>query len=168
VSKTSNNKTSSAIIYNTIDFLENSSLAKLQQQCQLPTFTIGPMHSYASASSSGSLLEEDTSCLAWLDQKNCNSVIYVSLGSVALIDVKQLVEMAWGLANSQQPFLWVIRPGSIHGAEWIEILPESLKESIHKRGYYCEMGTPKESSGAQCSWKVFEPLWMEFNVGEYL
>jgi hypothetical protein len=143
VSKASNIRSSSAIIYNTIDCLENSSLAKIQQQCQVPIFPIGPMHRISSASSS-SLLEEDTSCMAWLDKQNFNSVIYVSWGSLALMDVKELVEMGWGLVNSQQPFLWVVRPSSIRGAEWIEILPKSLIENISKRGYIVKWAPQKE------------------------
>ncbi|XP_062172798.1 UDP-glycosyltransferase 76E2-like [Alnus glutinosa] len=143
VNKASNIRSSSAIIYNTIDCLENSSLAKIQQQCQVPIFPIGPMHRISSASSS-SLLEEDTSCMAWLDKQNFNSVIYVSWGSLALMDVKELVEMGWGLVNSQQPFLWMVRPSSIRGAEWIEILPKSLIENISKRGYIVKWAPQKE------------------------
>ena len=78
------------------------------------------MHKIASASLS-SLLEEDTNCLAWLDKQSCNSIIYVSLGSVAFMDVKEFVEMAWGLAHNKQPFLLVVQPGSIRGAKWIEV-----------------------------------------------
>ncbi|XP_059430402.1 UDP-glycosyltransferase 76E2-like [Corylus avellana] len=143
ISKGSKIETSSAIIYNTIDCLENSSLAKIQQQCQVPIFPIGPMHRIALASSS-SLLEEDTNCLAWLDKQSCKSVIYVSLGSVVFMDVKELVEMAWGLANSKQPFLWVVRPGSIRGAKWIELLPEGFKEDIGERGYIVKWAPQKE------------------------
>jgi len=143
VSKVSNSKTSSAIIHNTMDCLENSSLTKIQQQCQIPIFPIGPMHKIALASSS-SLLEEDTSCLTWLHKQSCNSVIYVSLGSIAFMDVKELVEMAWGLANSQQPFLWVVRPGSVRGAEWIEVLPEGVKENINERGYIVKWAPQKK------------------------
>jgi hypothetical protein len=143
LSKASNIETSSAIIYNTIDYLERSSLEKMQQRCQVPIFSIGPMHKIASASSS-SLLEEDISCLAWLDKQSSNSVIYVSLGSVAFMDVKELVEMAWGLARSKQPFLWVVRPGSIRGAEWIEVLPEDFKEDIGERGHIVKWAPQNE------------------------
>jgi UDP:flavonoid glycosyltransferase YjiC (YdhE family) len=144
VSKAFNNKTFSPIIYNTIECLENSSLAKIQHQCQVPIFPIGPMHRIASIASSSSLLEEDTSCLTWLDKQSCKSVIYVSLGSVAFMDIKELVEMAWGLANSMQPFLWVVRPGSVRGAEWIEVLPEGFKENIGERGYIVKWAPQEE------------------------
>ena len=138
-----NIRTSSAIIWNTIDSLEKSTLAKIQQQCQVPIFPIGPLHEIASASSS-SLLEEDSSCLAWLDKQSYNAVIYVSFGSVAFMDMKELAEIAWGLANSQQPFLWVVRPGSIRGSELIEVLPKGFKETIGERGYIVKWAPQKE------------------------
>ncbi|KAL6275748.1 hypothetical protein ACE6H2_019349 [Prunus campanulata] len=127
-----NVRTSSAIIWNTLDCLEQSSLAKVQQQCQVPIFSIGPLHKIATVASS-SLLEEDTGCVAWLDKQSHNSVIYVSLGSLASISEKELAEMAWGLINSRQPFLWVIRPGSICGSHWIELLPQGFLEAVGER-----------------------------------
>jgi hypothetical protein len=30
------------------------------------------------------------------------------------MDKKELAEMAWGLASSKQPFLWVVRNGKNH------------------------------------------------------
>ncbi|KAF2291706.1 hypothetical protein GH714_035288 [Hevea brasiliensis] len=127
-------KTSSAVIWNTMDCLEESLLAEQQlKQFPIPIFTVGPMHKFAPACSS-SLLKEDTSCIEWLDKQDPNSVLYISLGSMACTDEKELAEMAWGLANSKQPFLWVIRPGSIMGSEWIESLPEGLMEAVGERG----------------------------------
>jgi len=49
------NKISSPIIYNKIDCLESLSLAKIQQQCQVSIFPIGPMHRVVSAFSSNVL-----------------------------------------------------------------------------------------------------------------
>ncbi|KAJ9172428.1 hypothetical protein P3X46_015669 [Hevea brasiliensis] len=127
-------KTSSAVIWNTMDCLEESLLAEQQlKQFPIPIFTVGPMHKFAPACSS-SLLKEDTSCIEWLDKQDPNSVLYISLGSMACTDEKELAEMAWGLANSKQPFLWVIRPGSIVGSEWIESLPEGFMEAVGERG----------------------------------
>ncbi|XP_059625233.1 UDP-glucose iridoid glucosyltransferase-like [Cornus florida] len=130
----SNNRTSSAIIWNTMDYLECPSLTQLQQQYKVPLFSVGPLHKISPASSS-SLLEEDTNCISWLDKQVLNSVIYVSLGSLASLGEAALTEMAWGLANSNQPFLWVVRPGSIRGSEWIELLPETFKAKFGDRGY---------------------------------
>ncbi|XP_021894492.1 UDP-glucose iridoid glucosyltransferase-like [Carica papaya] len=128
-----NTERSSAIIFNTMDCLEQSSLAMIQHQKQLPIFRIGPMHKLAPNSTS-SLLEEDTSCIAWLDKQAQNSVIYISLGSIASMDSKEVEEMAWGLANSKQPFLWVIRSSQKIASEWIESFTKDFKNSVGERG----------------------------------
>ncbi|TXG74239.1 hypothetical protein EZV62_002818 [Acer yangbiense] len=124
---------SSAMIWNSMDCLEKSSLAEFQQQCQVPNFSIGPMQKIAPASSS-SLWEEDHSCITWLDKQTENSVIYVSFGSIAMIDEKDVAEIAWGLANSKQPFLWVLSSGSVNGSDSIDLLPDDFKETVGERG----------------------------------
>ncbi|KAJ0083357.1 hypothetical protein Patl1_31212 [Pistacia atlantica] len=129
-----------------MDCLEQSSLAQLQQQCEVPVFLIGPMHKIAPASSS-SLLEEDTSCMTWLDKQTHNSVIYVSLGSVVSVDEKELTEMAWGLANSKQPFLWVLRPDLVHGSESSDLFPYGFKETVGDRGCIVKWASSKKSEG---------------------
>ncbi|XWS71636.1 hypothetical protein CRYUN_Cryun03dG0155100 [Craigia yunnanensis] len=136
-------RTSSAVIWNTVDVLEQSSLENIQKQCQVPIFPIGPLHKVAPPSSS-SLIKEDTSCITWLDKQIQNSVLYVSLGSVASIDKKELVEMAWGLANSKHPFLWVIRPGSVDDLEWNKLLPEGFIEAIEENGCIVKWAPQKE------------------------
>ncbi|CAA7032190.1 unnamed protein product [Microthlaspi erraticum] len=128
-----NIRTSSAVIINSASCLESSSLAWLQQELQVPVYSIGPLHLAASASSS--LVEEDRSCIQWLNKQKTRSVIYISLGSLALMETKDVLEMAWGLSNSNQPFLWVIRPGSIPASEWTESLPEEFSKLVSERGY---------------------------------
>ncbi|KAJ0796142.1 putative UDP-glucuronosyl/UDP-glucosyltransferase [Helianthus annuus] len=123
----------SAIIWNTMEFLENSALTKLQQYYKIPIFAIGPLNETARCPTT-SFLNEDTSCISWLDKQAPRSVVYVSLGSLATMDKKELTEAAWGLANSKQPFLWVVRPGSVNGSEWIEFLPDGFAEEVEGRG----------------------------------
>ncbi|KAK1294935.1 UDP-glycosyltransferase 75D1 [Acorus calamus] len=45
----------------------------------------------------------------WLDAKPEKSVVYVSFGSIALLQKRQLEEMTKGLMESGRPFLWVLR-----------------------------------------------------------
>ncbi|KAB1220160.1 UDP-glycosyltransferase 76E2 [Morella rubra] len=137
-------RTSSAIVWNTIDCLEPSTLAHIQRQSQVRVLPLGPIYKFAPASSCGSLLDEDTSCVEWLGKQTKNSVIYVSLGSLASVDDKELAEIAWGLANSKQPFLWVVRQGSIRGSQWIEVLPEVLRETLGERGCIVKWAPQKE------------------------
>ncbi|KAL5817102.1 hypothetical protein ACOSQ3_025480 [Xanthoceras sorbifolium] len=125
--------TSSAIVWNSIDCLEQSSLSQLQQQFRVPNFSIGPMQKMAPTSSS-SLWEEDHSCITWLDKQTENSVIYVSFGSLATLDEKELAEIAWGLANCKQPFLWVLRSDSVHGSNSADSLSDDFKETVGERG----------------------------------
>ncbi|KAM1341723.1 hypothetical protein ACFX13_006230 [Malus domestica] len=112
IAKTHDSRSSSAVIWNTMDCLEQSSLTQLQNEYQIPLFPIGLLHKTV-PSPSISLLKEDQSCMSWLDEKAHNSVIYVSLGSIVFMDSKEQEEMAWDLANSEQPFLWVVRTVSL-------------------------------------------------------
>ncbi|CAK9172571.1 unnamed protein product [Ilex paraguariensis] len=144
-----NVRSSAAVICNTNDFLEHSQLSQLQEECQVPIFSIGPLHKMAPASLTTSLLKEDTSCLAWLDNQAPKSVIYVSLGSVATVDKKEITETAWGLANSGQPFLWILRPGMVLNSEdasdkWLDLLPEGFEERVRERGLIVEWAPQKE------------------------
>ncbi|KAL0436803.1 UNVERIFIED_CONTAM: UDP-glycosyltransferase 76E1 [Sesamum radiatum] len=88
-------RSSSAVIWNTVDQLDHWPLQQLQQHWPVPFFSIGPFHKMAPAVAT-SLLEEENNCLSWLDKQAPNSVIYASLGSIAIIDENELIEMAWG------------------------------------------------------------------------
>jgi pathogen-inducible salicylic acid glucosyltransferase len=48
-------------------------------------------------------------CMKWLDDQPKGSVVYVSFGSVAALEVEQMEEIAWGLRMSNRCFLWVVR-----------------------------------------------------------
>lgn len=134
----------SAVILNCLEQMERHSLAQFQcEYPQVPSFAIGPLHKIAPTIST-SLLSEDIDCMHWLDSQPKNSVIYVSIGSLVTMETSELTEMAWGLASSEQPFLWVIRPGSIVGSQWIEHLPEGFKETVGERGCIVKWAPQKE------------------------
>nr|XP_017223777.1 PREDICTED: UDP-glycosyltransferase 85A8-like isoform X1 [Daucus carota subsp. sativus]XP_017223778.1 PREDICTED: UDP-glycosyltransferase 85A8-like isoform X2 [Daucus carota subsp. sativus] len=80
------------------------------------------------ASIGSSLWKEESSCIDWLDEREANSVIYVNFGSITPMSAKQLTEFAWGLANSNKPFLWIVRPDIIAGDEAM-VPPEFLAET---------------------------------------
>jgi len=136
--------TPSAFIWNALEFLESSALTQIHDHYKVPVFSVGPLHKIIPTPSGTSFLEEDTSCISWLDKQAPKSVVYVSLGSMANMDEKVSTEMAWGLANSNQPFLWVVRPGSVEGFEWIEFLPEGLATEMKARGLIVKWAPQKE------------------------
>ncbi|XP_021713444.1 7-deoxyloganetin glucosyltransferase-like [Chenopodium quinoa] len=110
----------SAIIINTFESLEQEVLDSLRSIQHLPPiYSIGslellidqmiPKHD-AIRSINSSLWKEELGCIEWLNKKEPNSVVYVNFGSIAKITQNQLIEFAWGLANSKKQFLWIIRP----------------------------------------------------------
>ncbi|KAL3521155.1 hypothetical protein ACH5RR_019304 [Cinchona calisaya] len=126
-------KAASGLIFNTFKDLEENELIKISQEFCIPTFAIGPLHKYLPGSLS-SLLKQDQSAIFWLDKQAPKSVIYVSFGSIAEMDETQLSEVAWGIANSMQPFLWVIRPGLVQNSQEIARLPNGFLEAVEGRG----------------------------------
>lgn len=137
-------KKAGAIIWNSFKELEELELATLKNEFPNQHILIGPFHKYFHASSS-SLLAQDQTSISWLDKHPHNSVLYVSFGSLANIEESEFLEIAWGLANSKQPFLWVVRPGSIKGSEWLETLPDGFLERIVEgRGYIVKWAPQQE------------------------
>ncbi|KAF8005721.1 hypothetical protein BT93_K0108 [Corymbia citriodora subsp. variegata] len=63
----------------------------------------------------GSLWNEDSTCLSWLDQHPAQSVIYVAFGSTTVFSQEQFYELALSLEQIGRPFLWVIRPDLTDG-----------------------------------------------------
>lgn len=59
-------------------------------------------------------------------------------------DEKELTKIAWGLADSEQPFLWVILPGSVSGSDWTELLPRGFLDIVGVRGLILKWGPQKE------------------------
>ncbi|TVU25595.1 hypothetical protein EJB05_28097, partial [Eragrostis curvula] len=70
------------------------------------------------------------------------SVIYVSFGSLAAMEPHEFFELAWGLADSKRPFLWVVRPSLIRGYDSGE-LPDELQKEIRNRGWIVDC-TPQD------------------------
>ncbi|GKD60593.1 7-deoxyloganetin glucosyltransferase-like protein [Tanacetum coccineum] len=136
--ETSRAKKASAIILNTFDDLEHDVL-HARSLIYPPIHSIGPLHIIPYGKENrdlqllgSSLWKEETECLEWLDSKETNSVVYVNFGSITVMTPQQLVELSWGLANSNQTFLWVIRPDLVLGDS--AVLPPEFLEATRKRG----------------------------------
>ncbi|KAI3427895.1 uncharacterized protein J3R85_009141 [Psidium guajava] len=127
-------KNSCGVILNTFEELEHSDLTLLREVLSVPVFPIGPSHKYNMTSSSSSLLAEDKNSISWLDKQPPKSVIYVSFGSLAAMSEAKILEIALGLAHSEQPFLWVVRPRSVRDPEWLEKSPSRFLEALEVRG----------------------------------
>ncbi|XP_058217837.1 7-deoxyloganetin glucosyltransferase-like [Rhododendron vialii] len=133
-----NVRKASAIIFNTFDELEHDVLEPLSASFP-PMYAIGPLHLLVNQIEENSLnvlgsnlWKEDPKCLEWLDSNGPNSVVYVNFGSITVMTPNQLVEFAWGLANSNHAFLWIIRPDLIAGQT--SVLPPEFLDVTKDRG----------------------------------
>nr|KYP35366.1 Hydroquinone glucosyltransferase [Cajanus cajan] len=58
-------------------------------------------------------------CLAWLDEQTHRSVLFVTFGSGATLSQHQMNELALGLEQSSQKFVWVVRePNDLPSANY--------------------------------------------------
>ncbi|XP_028100389.1 zeatin O-glucosyltransferase-like [Camellia sinensis] len=103
-----------------IDLLVKKHIAANQKQ-----WAIGPFNLYDSLNSKG-----QHKCLEWLDKQAPNSVLCVSFGSTTSMTDEQIEELAIGLEQSEQKFIWVFR----HADEG-SIFSEDVKRGELPEGY---------------------------------
>ncbi|XP_014504563.1 7-deoxyloganetin glucosyltransferase-like [Vigna radiata var. radiata] len=128
----------SAIILNTFDAMEHDVLEALSSILP-PVYSIGPLNLLVKDIDDedlnairSNLWKEEFECVEWLDTREPNSVVYVNFGSITVMTSEQLNEFAWGLANSNKSFLWVIRPDVVGGEN--VVLPPEFVEQTKDRG----------------------------------
>uniref|UniRef100_A0A0C9S3X5 Glycosyltransferase n=1 Tax=Wollemia nobilis TaxID=56998 RepID=A0A0C9S3X5_9CONI len=132
------NKDTDYVLVNTFEELEGKDAAAALSVNGCPALSIGPVFlpnflQGKESNSSMDMCEEDETCLQWLDAQKQGSVLYVSFGSSAMKSQEQLEELALGLENGGQPFLWVLRSYLLGGGP--AILPEGFKERTGDRGF---------------------------------
>ncbi|KAH7278839.1 hypothetical protein KP509_38G058600 [Ceratopteris richardii] len=142
----SRGKESQRVLIHSMQHLEDNVIQALREE-GIPVDPIGPLlesfvdgsasstHEHYTELNSVSLLDEDTSCLEWLNTHPKTSVIYVSFGSNVKIHVEEIQELAFGLEDSQQPFLLVIRPDLLDNKSLSDILPDNFIERNRGRAW---------------------------------
>ncbi|KAE8077788.1 hypothetical protein FH972_016317 [Carpinus fangiana] len=99
---------SNGLIVNSFDLLERKAIGAISDGLCVPDgptppiFCIGPLISNNSQDG-----ENQHECLNWLNLQPSQSVVFLSFGSMGLFSAEQLHEIAVGLENSGQRFLWV-------------------------------------------------------------
>nr|AUI41115.1 uridine 5'-diphospho-glucosyltransferase 1 [Rhodiola rosea] len=104
------------VFFNTFDKLESQMVEWMSSQW--PVLTVGPT---IPSMYLDKYIEDDTSyglnlfkpnrqtCQDWLSERRSGSVIYVSFGSMAILEQDQMCEIAQCLENLQTHFIWVVR-----------------------------------------------------------
>ncbi|EYU19963.1 hypothetical protein ABFS82_06G071500 [Erythranthe guttata] len=147
------------LIFNTFQELESPILSQLLN-ISPNIYAVGPLHAHLKArvesltgpefrpeTSTNSIWKEDKSCISWLDAQASKSVIFVSIGSLAVMTKEQLFEIWYGLVNSGSKFLWVRRPGSVIGADAELEIPLELSEGTKERGFIVKWAPQEEVLG---------------------
>ena len=67
-------------------------------------------------------------CIAWLNERSEESVVYVPFGSLAALIAEQMEELAWGLRSSNKHLLWVVRKSEENK------LPKGFVEETTEKG----------------------------------
>ncbi|KAK1592850.1 hypothetical protein Q3G72_031366 [Acer saccharum] len=95
------------VLLNTFDALEEEAIKNVGNNINL--IGIGPLVPSDNKPAGCDLFEASKQYIEWLNTKPDRSVVYVSFGSLAVLQRKQMEEIFHGLVSTGIPFLWVIR-----------------------------------------------------------
>ena len=160
------------IIGNTVYELESEASDAIRQTAA-PIYSLGPFlpsvyledeckHDEMSLNPTSLSLWGETDCSQWLDSKARSSVLYVSFGSMVHMSKAQMEEIAMGLLESEQTFLWVVRPGILNNSDQDAnddggVLPKGFGEKTKNQGLVVPWAT-QLSVLSHPSVGVFSPM----------
>ncbi|WVZ50739.1 hypothetical protein U9M48_001966 [Paspalum notatum var. saurae] len=103
-----------AVLVNSFDAVEPGPAAVLRhpEPGRPAVYPVGPLIQ----SGGGKGGDNDAACMEWLDRQPARSVVFVSFGSGGALPSEEMRELALGLEQSGQRFLWVVRSPSDGGA----------------------------------------------------
>ncbi|XP_073222591.1 uncharacterized protein UGT73P7 [Cicer arietinum] len=132
-------KRSYGTIYNSFHELESDYEKLGRTTIGIKSWSVGPVSAFTNnddeKKDNKGHIGKEAEWLNWLNSKENESVLYVSFGSLTRLSHAQIVELAYGLENSSQNFIWVIRKKDKDedGESFLEDFEERMKES--KKGY---------------------------------
>nr|AFJ53015.1 UDP-glycosyltransferase 1 [Linum usitatissimum] len=161
-------KSADFILANTIQELEQDTLAGLKLAHEAQVYAIGPIFptEFTKSLVSTSLWSE-SDCTRWLNSKPLGSVLYVSFGTFAHMAKPDLVEIARGFALSGVSFLWTLR-NDIVSSNDPDPLPFGFREEVSDRAMIVGWCNQKEVLAhtaiggflTHCGWNsVLESTW---------
>ncbi|KAI4300808.1 hypothetical protein L6164_034142 [Bauhinia variegata] len=138
-------KFSDGYLYNTTRAIERPYVELLERITNdKKHWALGPFNPLAIERKSS---KERHFSLEWLDKQEHNSVIFVSFGTTTSLSDEQIKQLATGLEQSQQKFIWVLRhadKGDIFNEEVRKPeLPNGFEESIEGIGLILREWAPQ-------------------------
>ncbi|KAK1270393.1 UDP-glycosyltransferase 75D1 [Acorus gramineus] len=124
------------VLVNTFNALESDVMESMDGVVEL--IGVGPMVP-SDKTFGGDLFDGDVKDYKkWLDAKLPRSVVYLSFGSLALLQKRQLEEITKGLMESGRPFLWVLRKAQREAEKDVVIETEVIEGREDERGMVVE------------------------------
>ncbi|PWA87820.1 UDP-glucuronosyl/UDP-glucosyltransferase [Artemisia annua] len=142
---------SKGILINSFFELEPGAFKALEEGdwCKPDVYSVGPLIRSGSRNQTNDGIE----CLKWLDKHPVASVLFVSFGSGGTLSQEQINELAFGLEQSGQRFLWVIKsPHRKSNASYFNaqshlnpfgFLPDGFLERVKDRGLLVSSWAPQ-------------------------
>ncbi|PRQ52231.1 putative flavonol 3-O-glucosyltransferase [Rosa chinensis] len=176
-------KETKGIIINTLVELESHAVHSLfdgneneQSQAQPHVYAVGPLVDIKGKYEVQSNLTKVDKIMKWLDEQSPKSVVFLCFGSSGSFDETQLKEMAIGLEQSGQRFLWSVRQNPPKGTmatpgehtNYDDFLPHGFSERTKGMGMWCgwapqvEVLSHRAIGGfvSHCGWNsILESLW---------
>ncbi|KAG6771244.1 hypothetical protein POTOM_022591 [Populus tomentosa] len=139
-------KFNTGCVYNTCKLVEGAYMDLLEKETAeegIKHWALGPFNPVTIPERS----EKKRFCLDWLDKHARNSVIYVSFGTTTTLDDEQIKELAIGLRESKQKFIWALRDADkgdvFSGEERSAELPEGYEDSVDGIGLVVRNWAPQ-------------------------
>jgi hydroquinone glucosyltransferase len=115
-----------------------------------PAYAVGPFVRSGKCQAES----DESGCLAWLNKQPTGSVLFLSFGSGGSLSTEQINEVAFGLEESKQRFLWVVRTPNVkdfsgaffklgHQDNPLSYLPEGFIERTKEVGMVVPSWAPQ-------------------------
>ncbi|KAF3630321.1 Zeatin O-glucosyltransferase [Capsicum chinense] len=141
-------------IHNTSKVIEGQFLDLLAQVEGKQQWAIGPIL----PTKFDCISNRNDICLEWLNKQPSRSVLYVSVGTTTSFSDREVMELAMGLEQSKQKFVWVLRDanrGDIFTGEARRVeLPEGFEERVKEVGLVVREWAPQPEILAHSSTAV--------------
>ncbi|XAR53603.1 hypothetical protein NMG60_11022219 [Bertholletia excelsa] len=144
---------SSGILANSFVELEPKAVKAICEGFCTPDMPVPPFYCIGPLIANGGGGGDEHMCLNWLDSQPSRSVVFLCFGSMGRFGAEQLKEMAIGLEQSAQRFLWVVRSPpaeeeTSHNLAPSEpdlesLLPEGFLGRIRERGMVVKSWAPQ-------------------------
>ena len=139
-------KVNSGNIYHTCRFIDTTYIDLLEKiRPHKKQWAIGPINPVTIISEGGGRIRNSNNqlhkSLEWLDKQAPKSVMFVSFGTTTSMEDEQIKELAMGLEQSGQKFIWVLRDADkgnifvgVDDDKRVKQLPQGYEERVKEVG----------------------------------